>query len=143
MLNYVAICPNLSITFKASDVVLWVLFNSSHLSVPGGRSRVGGYHFLGNKPDFSKPLASQRTFINSLIHAEASILRNIMGAASEAEIAGGYVNPTMAVKLRITLIKIGYIQHQTPLELDNATAFGIITKQLIPKRSKAINMRFF
>ena len=133
-----ATCPNPLITFKASDMVLWVLSNSLHLSVPRGRSRVGG-----NKPDFSKPLASQRTFINSLIHAEASILRNIMGAASEAEIAGGYVNPTMAVKLRITLIKIGYIQHQTPLELDNATAFGIITKQLIPKRSKAINMRFF
>ena len=99
MLDYMATYPNPSITFKASDMILWVSSDSSYLSVPGGRSRVGGYHFLGNKPNFSKPLAPQRTFINAPIHVEASILRNVMGAASEAEIAGGYVNARMAVEL--------------------------------------------
>ena len=143
MLDYMATYPNPSITFKASDMILWVSSDSSYLSVPGGRSRVGGYHFLGNKPNFSKPLAPQRTFINAPIHVEASILRNVMGAASEAEIAGGYVNARMAVELRIMLMEMGHIQPKTPLELDNTTAFGILTKQLIPKRSKAIDMRFF
>ena len=59
MLDYMATYPNPSITFKASDMILWVSSDSSYLSVPGGRSRVGGYHFLGNKPNFSKPLAPQ------------------------------------------------------------------------------------
>ena len=66
-----------------------------------------------------------------------------MGAASESEIAGGYINARKAVELRIILMEMGYIQPKTPLELDNTTAFGILTKQLIPKRSKAIDMRFF
>ena len=40
-------------------------------------------------------------------------------------------------------MEMGHPQLKTPLELDNTTAFGILTKQLIPKRSKAIDMRFF
>ena len=48
----------------------------------------------------------------------------------------------MAVELRITLTEMGHPQPKTPVELDNATAFGMLTKQLVPKRSKAIDMRF-
>ena len=40
-------------------------------------------------------------------------------------------------------MEMGHVQPKTPLELDNTTAFGILTKQLIPKRSKAIDVRFF
>ena len=95
LLDYMATYPNPSITFKASDMVLWISSDSSYLSVPNARSRVGGFHFLGNAPDMTKPLAQQRHFINAPIHVESSILPNIMGAASEAEIAGGYVNTRM------------------------------------------------
>ena len=66
-----------------------------------------------------------------------------MGTASKTEIAGGYINTRKAVELHIILMEIGYIQSKTPLELDNTTAFSILTKQLIPKRLKAIDMRFF
>jgi len=143
LLDYMATYPNPSITYKASDMILWVSSDSSYLSVSGERSRVGGYHFLGNNPDFTKPLAFQRMFINAPIHIESSILRNIMGAASEAEIAGAYVNARKAIEEQIMLIEMGHIQPKTPLELDNTTAFGILTKQLIPKQLKAIDMRFF
>ena len=143
LLDYLATYPNPSITFKASDMCLWISSDSSFLSVSKARSRVGGYHFLGNKPDSSKPLAQQRLLINAPIHVECSILRNVMGAASESEIAGAYVNARMGVEERIMLWEMGHPQPATPLELDNTTAFGILTKQLIPKRSKAIDMRFF
>jgi len=143
LLDYMATYPNPSITFKASDMVLWISSNSSYLSVTGGRNQVGRCHFLGNNPDFTKPLAPQCTFINAPIHVKASILCNVMSSASESEIAGRYVNARMAVELRIILMEIGYMQPKTPLEVDNTTAFGILTKQLIPKRSKAIDMHFF
>ena len=143
LLDYLATYPNPSITYKASDMILWISSDSSYLSIPNARSRVGGFHFLGNAPDLTKPLAQQCTFINALIHVESSILRNVMGAASEAEIAGGYVNARMGVELRIMLMEMGHPQPSTPLELDNTTAVGILTKQLIPKRSKAIDMQFF
>jgi len=143
LLDYMATYPNPSITYKASDMCLWISSDSSYLSVSKARSRVGGYHFLGNRPDPSKPLAPQRLLLNAPIHVEASILRNVMGAASESEIAAAYVNARMGVEFRIMLMEMGHPQPATPLELDNTTAFGILTKQLIPKRSKAIDMRFF
>ena len=66
-----------------------------------------------------------------------------MGAASESEIARGHANARIAVELHIMLMEMGHPQPKTPLELDNTTAFGTLTKQLVPKRSKAIDMRFF
>ena len=66
-----------------------------------------------------------------------------MASASEAEIAGGYVNARDAVETRIALMEMGHPQPATPLEIDNTTAYGIITKQLLPRRSKAIDMRYY
>ena len=90
-------------------MVLWVPSDLLYLLVAGGRSCIGGYHFLGNTLDFTKPLATQCAFINIPIYIEASILRNIIGATSESEIAGRYVNARKAVELRIILIEMGYI----------------------------------
>ena len=135
--------PNPSITFKVSDMVLWVSSDASYLSVTKSRSRVGGYHFLGNTPKDNIPLSEQRNIINAPIHIEASILCNIMSVASESEIAGAYVNARIAIPIRITLLEMNHPQPATPLEVDNTTAVGILTKNLIPKRSKAIDMRFY
>ena len=143
LLDYMSTYPNPSVTFKRSDMILWVSSDSSYQSVSKSRSRVGGYHFLGNKYDPNKDMNKQRTFINAPVHVEASILRNIMSAASESEIAAAYVNAKDAVESRITLWEMGHPQPETPLEIDNTTAFGILTKQLLPRRSKAIDMRFY
>ena len=66
-----------------------------------------------------------------------------MSTALESEIAAGYMSTRMAVELHIMLMEIGHMQPKTLLELDNTTAFDILTKQLVPKRSKAIDIRFF
>ena len=124
-------------------MILWVSSNSSYQSVSKSHSCVGGYHFLGNKYDPNKDMNAQRTFVNDPIHVEASILRNIMSAASESEIAAAYVNAKDAVKSRITLWEMGHPQPEMPLEIDNIIAFSILTKQLLPRRSKAIDMQFY
>ena len=117
--------------------------DSSHQSASKSRNRVGGYQFLGNKLNPNKDASEQRTFINTPMHAEASILCTAMGAASESEIAGGYVNARDAVETRIALMEMGHPQPATPLELDNTAVYGIIAKQLLPRRSKAIDMRCY
>ena len=66
-----------------------------------------------------------------------------MSAASESEISAAYANVKLAVPIRTCLLEMGHHQPATPLEIDNATAYGVLTKQLIPKRSKAIDMRFY
>ena len=78
-----------------------------------------------------------------LIHAEESALGNIMGAAHESDIAASCTNDALGANYRIKLTEMGDAQLATPLELDNATAYGILTKQLTLKRSKAIYMRFY
>ena len=124
-------------------MMLWISSDSSYLSVSKARSRVCGYHFLGNKYDPNEPIAKQRLLINAPIHAEANMLRNVMGAASESEIASAHVNACIGASERVTLMELGHPQLRTPLEIDNTTAHGILTKSLLPKRSKAIDVRFY
>jgi len=56
LLDYMSTYPKPSITFKRSDMILWVSSDSSYQSVTKSRSRIGGYHFLGNKYDPNKDL---------------------------------------------------------------------------------------
>jgi len=121
----------------------WISSDSSYLSVTKSRSRVGGYHFLGNIPRFDQPLENQRTFINAPFYVEASTLKSIVGAASEAEVSAAHVNARHGITHRMTLLEMDHPQLQTPLEIDNTTAYGMLTNTLMPKRSKAIDMRFF
>ena len=71
LLDCIATYPNPSITCKRSDMILCVASESSYLSVANIRSRVGGYHFLGNKPDPNIPIGKQRaTHIRNSINAD-------------------------------------------------------------------------
>ena len=82
-------------------------------------------------------------FINVPIHTKASILCYIMGTSSEAKITGRYVNARDSVESRNTLMEIEYSQPPTSFELDNTIAYSIFIKQLLPCRSKAIDMHFY
>ena len=143
MLDYMISNPDPSITFVKSDMQLWIVSDASCLSVSKSRSRVGGFHFLGNVPNNTQPLSQQQKLLNAPIHVEASILKPVVSAASEAEIAAGFVNARKAIPLRIALLEMGHPQQSTPLEMDNDTAFGVLTSRIVPKKSKAIDMRFY
>ena len=108
MLDYMISKPDPSITFVKSDTQLWIVSDASYLSVSKSRSRVGSFHFLGNVPNNIQLLSQQQKFLNTPIHIEASILKPIVSAASEAEIAAGYVNAHKAIPLRIALLDMGY-----------------------------------
>ena len=49
LLDYMSTYPDLFITFKRLDMIFQVLSDSSYQSISKSRSRVGGYHYLGNK----------------------------------------------------------------------------------------------
>ena len=90
-----------------------------------------------------QPLSQQQKFFNAPIHVEASVLKPLVGAASEAEIAAGYANTRKSIPLRIALLEMGHPQNSTPLEMDNDTEFGMLTSMIMPKKPKAIDMRFY
>jgi hypothetical protein len=139
LLDYAATHPNAAIRYHRSDMILYVHSDASYLSEPKARSRVGGYFYLGKHKE---PLDNPKP--NGPIHVESRILRNIMAAASEAEIGALFHNGQETVHFRQILHEIGRPQNQaTPITTDNSTADGFANKRTKIKRSKAIDMRFY
>jgi hypothetical protein len=139
LLDYAATHPDAAIRYHKSEMILYVHSDASYLSEPQARSRVGGYFYLGNT---NEPADNPKP--NGPIHVEARILKNIMAAASEAEIAGTFHNGQETVHIRQILAELGHPQAQpTQMTVDNSTADGFANKRLKIKRSKAIDMRFY
>jgi hypothetical protein len=55
-------------------------------------SRAGGHHFLSSRPADPTKAPSRQPTNNGSIHAECSLLRNIMASAAEAESGALYIN---------------------------------------------------
>ena len=65
-----------------------------------------------------------------------------MTSAAEAELGGLYINAREAVYIRQMLEAMGHKQPRTPIQTDNATAEEIINNKILPKQTKAMDMRF-
>ena len=135
-LQYAASYPNASIRYKPSDMRLIIHSDASYLSESNARSRAGGIQFLSADGD---PILAPR---NGAIDVVSTIIPTVVSAASEAEIAGLFINGQTAVAARNTLADLGYPQHATPMITDNTTAEGIANNTVRLKRSKAIDMRY-
>ncbi len=65
-----------------------------------------------------------------------------MSSAAEAELGILYINACKAVPQHQTLAEMGHKQPQTPMQTDNTTALGVITNNIQPQCTKAMDMRF-
>jgi hypothetical protein len=139
LLDYAATHPDAAIRFYKSDMILYVHSDASYNSEPKGRSRIGGFFYLGNKnEDRNNPKP------NGAIHIVCKILKAIMAAASEAEIGALFFNGQEAVYIRQILEALRRPQPgPTPITTDNSTADAFANDRLKIKRSKAIDMRFY
>ena len=79
---------------------------------------------------------------NGAVLNVASIIKAVMTSAAEAKIGALYINAREAVPTRITLEEMGHAQPPTPMQTDNTTALGVVTSNIQPKRTKAMDMRF-
>ena len=146
LLNYCATHPEAVVRFHASDMVLWVDSDGSYLSVPKGRSRAGGHHYLSNWPkEPDKPPGPDDPPVphNGPIHVLCQIMREVLSSAAETELGALFHNGKEACPLRTALEELGHPQPPTPLQTDNSTAAGIANDSIKQKRSKAIDMRFY
>ena len=136
LLNYCATHPDAEIRYVASDMLLKIHSDASYLSEAQARSRTGGHFFLGNHPN--KPQIN-----NGAIHTIASIQRNVMASAAEAEVGALFDNTKHGTIIRTTLEELGHPQPPTPVQTDNSTASGIVNDTIKQQRSRAIDMRFY
>jgi hypothetical protein len=134
-LRYAAAHPDFKVTTHASDMILAVISDGSHLSQERAGSIAGGYHHLTNK-------GASQFDINAPIHALCGSIPTVCGAASETEYASLYLNAQQAYFERTCLAALGYHQPPTHLYADNSAAVGIANDTVKLKRSKAIDMRY-
>ncbi len=79
-LDYMWTHPNVKIRYRASDMILNVHSDASHLSAPNARSRAGGYFFLG-----SIPQDAELIIINGAIHITCTILKLVAASAAKSQ----------------------------------------------------------
>jgi hypothetical protein len=55
-------------------------------------------------------------------------MKNVMTSAAEAEIGALFLNSRQAIPARRLLEEMGHKQPPTPIQTDNTTALGFVTK---------------
>ena len=133
-LDYAATHQDAIITYRASDMVLVVHSNASYLSEHKAQSRAGGHFFMSSD---TKDPANNGAVLNI-----AQLIKAVMSSAAEAELGALYINACKAVPQRQLLEEMGHPQPPTPMQTDNSTALGVITNNIQPRRTKAMDMRF-
>ena len=99
LFNYAVSNPNVSICYRASDMMLYTHIDPSYLSKPKARSRADDFSFLATNllilPDPYHPPPP----LNGPIFIISKILHNIMSSAVEAEIATDFLTAKEAVSI--------------------------------------------
>jgi hypothetical protein len=65
-----------------------------------------------------------------------------MSSADEAKLGTFYVNTREAIPMQLLLEEMGYKQLATPSQTNNSTAHGVVTNNIQPQCTKAMDMRF-
>ena len=133
-MDYAATHQDAIITYRASNMVLVVHSNASYLSEPKAQSRAGGHFFLSSD---TKDPANNGAVLNI-----AQLIKAVMSSAAEAKLGALYINAREAVPQRQLLEEMGHPQPPTPMQTDNSTALGVVTSNIQPRQTKAMDMRF-
>jgi hypothetical protein len=116
LLQYLSTHRNCEVRYYASNMQLQVQSNASYLSRPRAKSVSGGLFYLGSRNAINGPLACTSRMISCVV-----------ASAAEAELAAGFQQTQLAVRLRNTLAlqDLGYPQQATFLLSDNTVAIGL------------------
>jgi hypothetical protein len=134
LLDYAATNPDAILKYKKSDMVLAVHSNALYLSEPAAISQVGRHFFCSSNVDDPPN--------NGAVLNISKILKTVMSSAAEAKLGALYINAPEAIPMRPLLEEMGHKQPPTPIQTDNSTALGVITNNIQPRRTKAIDMQF-
>jgi hypothetical protein len=134
LLDYVITHLDAILLYAKSNMVLSVHSNASYLSKPKARSCACGHFFLSDGTDKAPN--------NGAILNTSQIIKSIMSSAAKAKLGALYINAHEAVPCRNFLNKLGHSHSPTPIQTDNSNALGILTNNILPRRTKAMDMRY-
>jgi hypothetical protein len=134
LLDYTATNPDAILTYEKSNMIIAAHSDASYLSKPSSRSCVGGHFFCSCYVDDPPN--------NGAILNISKILKAAMSSAAEAKLGTLYINTREAIPMQHLLEEMGHKQPPTPIQTGNSTAHGVITNNIQPRCTKAMDMRF-
>ncbi len=135
LLDYVATHPDAILSYAKSNMVLSIHSDASYLSEPKARSCAGGHFFLS---DGSDEAPNNGAILNTL-----QIIKSVMSTAAKAKLGALYINAREVVPCCTFLNKLGHSQPPMPIQIDNSTALGVVTNNILPRCTKAMDMRYW
>jgi hypothetical protein len=132
LLDYIAANSDAILIYKKSDMVLAVHSDASYLSKPAAKSQVGGHFFCSSDVDDPPNIGAMLNI--------SKILKAIMSSAAKAKLGALYINACEAIPMQHLLEEMGHKQPPTPIQTDNSTAHDVITNNIQPQRTKAMDM---
>jgi hypothetical protein len=138
LLDYLAIHPNATVRFHASDMILNIHSETLYLSEANAHSQACGNFSMGWCADPTKPIRLNRAFFTL-----CAILRFVVASAAEAELGALFLNCKQATIFRLTLEEMGHPQPPTPIHYNNSKAIGIANNTVKQQGSCLMEMHFF
>ena len=135
LLDYLATYPDDGTTYHSSDMILCAHADAGFHNESKGRSRAGAHIFMSENDPFPRH--------NGPILSISQILKFVMSSAAEAELGALYTAAKELVPLRQTLDEMGWPQPRTPIQTDNSTAVGVTNLTIVPRKTKAMDLRLW
>jgi hypothetical protein len=79
---------------------------------------------------------------NGAVLSIAQLIKAVMSSVAKAKLGALYVNTCVAILQRQLLEEIGHPQPLTLMQTDNIIKLGVITSNIQPRQTKALDMRF-
>ncbi len=138
LLYYLAMHPNATIRFRASDMVLNIPSDAPYLSETKAHSRACSHFFMGWSPKNGDPIK-----LNGEFFTLCTVLHFVVALAAEAELDALFLNCKEGIIFQLTLEELGHPQPQTPVHCNNATTVGIANNTVKRQQLQSMEMRYF
>jgi hypothetical protein len=106
------------------------------LSASKSSSHAGGYFFLGSIPHNGDPIK-----LNGAIHITCAILKLVAASTAEAKLGALFLSMQEAKVLQLILAELNHPQPQTPIQIDNTSAVGIVNNMIKCQSSQTMEMQ--
>ena len=133
LLDYLETHPDAKLRYHARYMILHCDSDVVYLVETKARSRVGGFYYLSSK---------QHPKLNGAIYCECCLISVTMASVAESEVGVLFYNTRNVLPMRVTLQALGHLQPPTPINTDNTTVLGVVTKTIKIRRTKAMDTRF-
>jgi hypothetical protein len=127
--------PDAILTYAKSNMILGIHSNASYLSKPKACSHTGGHFSLS---DGTNEAPNNNAILNT-----SQIIKSVMSFAAKATLGVLYINACETVPCRTFLEELGHKQPPTHIQTDNSTALGIVTNNILPRCTKAMDMQYW